>query len=47
MEIMRLDHLVLTVADLDRTEAFYAKVLGMTPVVFGEGRRALASQELS
>lgn len=28
--IDRLDHLVLTVADLERTVAFYEKVLGMT-----------------
>ncbi|MEJ7841135.1 MAG: VOC family protein [Rubrobacter sp.] len=37
-----LDHLVLTVADLDATTAFYERVLGMEGVVFGEGRRALA-----
>jgi catechol 2,3-dioxygenase-like lactoylglutathione lyase family enzyme len=42
MEIVRLDHLVLTVADLERTEAFYSEVLAMRPVVFGAGRRALA-----
>ncbi len=36
-----LDHLVLTVADLDATTAFYERVLGMEGVVFGEGRRAL------
>jgi catechol 2,3-dioxygenase-like lactoylglutathione lyase family enzyme len=42
MQIERIDHLVLTVADLDRTLAFYADVLGMEPVMFGEGRRALA-----
>ena len=29
MQIERLDHLVLTVADIDRTVAFYTKVLGM------------------
>jgi catechol 2,3-dioxygenase-like lactoylglutathione lyase family enzyme len=40
--IDRIDHLVLTVADIERTLAFYADVLGMTPVSFGEGRRALA-----
>lgn len=38
----RVDHIVLTVADIDRTIAFYADVLGMAPVTFGEGRRALA-----
>ncbi len=40
--ITGLDHLVLTVADLDRTIAFYQRVLGMQPVTFGQGRRALA-----
>jgi len=42
MKVLRIDHVVLTVADLDRTLAFYERVLGMTPVSFGEGRRALA-----
>jgi catechol 2,3-dioxygenase-like lactoylglutathione lyase family enzyme len=42
MRIARLDHLVLTVADIDRTVAFYRDVLGMEPVVFGGGRTALA-----
>ena len=36
-----LDHLVLTVADLERTVDFYERVLGMSAVTFGEGRRAL------
>lgn len=36
-----LDHLVLTVTDLDRTVDFYERVLGMRPVTFGNGRRAL------
>jgi len=35
-----LDHLVLTVADLNATCDFYA-ALGMTIVTFGEGRLAL------
>lgn len=39
--IQSLDHLVLTVADIDRTVAFYA-LLGMSAVTFGQGRRALA-----
>jgi catechol 2,3-dioxygenase-like lactoylglutathione lyase family enzyme len=38
----RLDHLVLTVADVDATCAFYQRVLGLRPVRFGNGRRALA-----
>ncbi len=41
MRIDRLDHLVLTVADVDRTVDFYSRVLGMDPVSFGSGRRAL------
>ena len=40
--ITGLDHLVLTVTDLDQTIAFYQRVLGMQPVTFGRGRRALA-----
>ena len=42
MQIDGLDHLVLTVADVGRTRDFYERVLGMEPVVFGEGRHALA-----
>ena len=42
MRIDRLDHLVLTVADIDATCDFYARVLGMTVVTFGQDRRALA-----
>jgi catechol 2,3-dioxygenase-like lactoylglutathione lyase family enzyme len=41
MQIARLDHLVLTVADIERACAFYTKVLGMEVVTFGEGRTAL------
>src|SRR5215469_2133753 len=41
MRIERLDHLVLTVADIDRTCEFYTQVLGMEVVRFGEGRTAL------
>jgi catechol 2,3-dioxygenase-like lactoylglutathione lyase family enzyme len=36
-----LDHLVLTVTDLDQAAGFYQRVLGMRPVTFGAGRRAL------
>lgn len=42
MQIDHLDHLVLTVADIEATCAFYARVLGMRVVTFGEGRKALA-----
>jgi catechol 2,3-dioxygenase-like lactoylglutathione lyase family enzyme len=41
MEIERLDHLVLTVADIERSCEFYKQVLGMDVVHFGEGRTAL------
>ena len=36
-----LDHLVLTVADIDATVAFYERVLGMRHERFGAGRSAL------
>lgn len=39
--IDHVDHLVLTVADVERTVGFYVRVLGMTPVTFAAGRRAL------
>ncbi len=45
VRIARADHIVLTVADLDRTTDWYARVLGMRPLTFGEGRRALAFGE--
>ena len=41
MEIDRLDHLVLTVADIDRTCRFYQQVLGFETVTFRGGRKAL------
>ena len=37
-----LDHLVLTVKDINQTVNFYTESLGMTKVVFGEQRVALA-----
>ena len=40
--IDRLDHVVFTVASIDRTQAFYQRVLGMEPVAFAGGRRGLA-----
>lgn len=39
--IERLDHLVLTVHDVEATCAFYTDVLEMEIVTFGDGRRAL------
>lgn len=37
-----LDHLVLTVADVEASMDFYVRALGMEAVTFGAGRRALA-----
>ena len=42
MKIDSLDHLVLTVRDLDATCAFYSKVLGMEIVTFDEDRKAVS-----
>jgi catechol 2,3-dioxygenase-like lactoylglutathione lyase family enzyme len=42
MNIINLDHLVLTVADIPKTVNFYEKVLGMKAIYFGAGRVALA-----
>lgn len=42
MRIDSLDHLVLTVADVAASCAFYERVLGMEVVTFGQGRKALA-----
>jgi len=41
MRVRRLDHLVLTVADIENTVDFYQAVLGMRKVEFGDGRIAL------
>jgi len=41
MKITQLDHLVLTVKDIEKTVMFYTSVLGMKKEVFGEGRVAL------
>lgn len=42
MKIDSLDHLVLTVQDIEASCAFYQRVLGMEVVTFGAGRKALA-----
>ena len=42
MKIDALDHLVLTVANIDASCAFYERVLGMRTITFGQGRKALA-----
>ena len=41
MQIDHLDHLVLTVLDIQTTCEFYSRVLGMHVVTFDEGRKAL------
>jgi [ribosomal protein S5]-alanine N-acetyltransferase len=42
LRVDRLDHLVLTVRDIDAAVAFYERVMGMKAVRFGAGRTALA-----
>jgi catechol 2,3-dioxygenase-like lactoylglutathione lyase family enzyme len=41
MKIARIDHLVLTVKDIQITCDFYQRLLGMEVVTFKEGRKAL------
>jgi catechol 2,3-dioxygenase-like lactoylglutathione lyase family enzyme len=41
MKIERIDHLNLTVADIDRSVDFYKRVLGMQVESMGEARAAL------
>jgi catechol 2,3-dioxygenase-like lactoylglutathione lyase family enzyme len=41
IRIDRLDHLVLTVADIAATCNFYSRILGMAVETFAEGRKAL------
>jgi len=45
MKVKKIDHVVLTVADVDRSTEWYRRALGMEPVTFGKGRRALAFGE--
>lgn len=40
--ISHIDHVVLTVRDIDKSAQFFARVLGMEIVEFGEGRKAVA-----
>jgi catechol 2,3-dioxygenase-like lactoylglutathione lyase family enzyme len=42
MHVDSIDHFVLTVASIERSCAFYERVLGMSTVSFGNGRNALA-----
>jgi len=41
MKVDSIDHVVLTVKDIEKTCEFYSKVMGMEIVAFGEGRKAL------
>jgi catechol 2,3-dioxygenase-like lactoylglutathione lyase family enzyme len=41
MRIDHLDHLVLTVRDIEASVSFYTSVLGMAEATFGGGRKAL------
>ncbi|MEJ2630157.1 MAG: VOC family protein [Acidihalobacter sp.] len=45
MHIEQLDHLVLTVRDIERSIASYVDVLGMRALSFGDNRRALVFGE--
>jgi len=42
MRIDRIDHIVITAHDVERTIAFYTRVLGMEAITFAGGRRGLA-----
>ncbi|MFZ9498314.1 MAG: VOC family protein, partial [Polynucleobacter sp.] len=42
MQILSLDHLVLTVQSIDASIDFYTKVMGMELTVFGNNRKALS-----
>lgn len=42
MNVKAIDHIVLTVKDIDATCAFYARVLEMSVITFGGNRRALS-----
>lgn len=42
MKLDSLDHLVLTVRDVERTVEFYTQAMGMGVVTFGAGRKALS-----
>ena len=42
MKIDRIDHVVLTANDLDRTVDFYTRVMGMEAITFAGGRRGLS-----
>lgn len=41
MEIQNIDHIVLTVVDIDKTIEFYTHILGFQVITFGANRKAL------
>lgn len=41
MKISRLDHLVLTVQNIEKSVLFYTQIMGMEKVAFGDSRVAL------
>lgn len=41
MKISKIDHLVLTVKDIEASCIFYTTVLGMEEISFGQGRKAV------
>jgi catechol 2,3-dioxygenase-like lactoylglutathione lyase family enzyme len=42
IHLTRLDHIVLTVANIEQSCAFYSRVLGMKIEIFGHGRKGLS-----
>lgn len=42
MQITQLDHLVLTVANINQSIDFYTKILGMQAITFGDNRKSTA-----
>lgn len=42
ISINRIDHIVFTVTNIDKTISFYKHILGMKEESFGEGRKALS-----
>ncbi|MDX8567748.1 VOC family protein [Elizabethkingia sp. HX XZB] len=41
MRITSIDHIVLTVTDIEKTVQFYTEVLGFELITFGDNRKAL------
>ncbi|MGL6127568.1 VOC family protein [Chryseobacterium artocarpi] len=41
MVVKNIDHIVLTVADIEKTVEFYTQIMGFEEVTFGDNRKAL------